>query len=78
MSNYYHYSYAKRGTICSSITPALTSNRKFLQPNSQVYSQVLTHTLRYPGCSNQPSQSEKQPREQSHIPKDFSQAKCNC
>lgn len=77
MSSFYHYSYARRGTTCNSITPALTSNRKFLQPNSQVYSQVLTQTLRYPGCASPQPQSHDQNQE-LHLQPPKEPRKCNC
>lgn len=43
--------YAKRGYACSSITSALTSNRKFLPPDASVYNLQHTYMMRYPGYS---------------------------
>lgn len=46
-----NYSYSKRGYSCSSVTAALTSNRKFLPPNAQVYKLQRSYMLQYPGYS---------------------------
>ena len=46
-----HYSYARRGFACSPITPALTSNSKFMTPCSPIYYQPTTNMLQYPGYS---------------------------
>ena len=42
-------SYAIRGNNCNSITPALTSNAKFIPPLSKVYYDPWTDMWLYPG-----------------------------
>ena len=42
-------SYALRGNSCSCVTPALTSNAKYISPVSSVYFKHWTNMLQYPG-----------------------------
>jgi hypothetical protein len=43
--------YAQRCNSCSPITPALTSNAKFLPPNNPVYDSGYTNMMVYPGTT---------------------------
>ena len=43
--------YAQRCNSCSSITPALTSNAKFLPPGNPVYKDAYTDMWLYPGTT---------------------------
>ena len=42
-------SYVKLSNMCNSITSALTSNQKFIMPDSLVYCKCCTKMTLYPG-----------------------------
>ena len=46
-----NYCYAARGNSCSSVSSALTSNRKFIPPANSVYNELFSRMLQYPGHS---------------------------
>lgn len=43
--------YTILGNICNPITPALTSNHKFIMPCSEIYMKPYTEMFRYPGIN---------------------------
>lgn len=47
--NSYTNSYTKFKKLCSPLTQAITSNRKFLPINDPLYIQPYTYMFRYPG-----------------------------